>query len=106
MPYRAVCSRNIIHYPLAMSLKISRVPILETARLRLDPLVPDDAALIFPLMADHDVMAFWDVPEFDDPDIVAEIVAGHVSEMAAGKAIYWTIRTLAAASVSGTCDFS
>jgi len=89
-----------------MSLKISRVPILETAWLRLDPLVPDDAALIFPLMADHDVMAFWDVPEFDDPDIVAEIVAGHVSEMAAGKAIYWTIRTLADASFIGTCDVS
>lgn len=89
-----------------MSLKISRVPILETARLRLDLLVPDDAALIFPLMADHEVMAFWDVPEFDDPDVVADIIAGQVGEMAAGRAIYWTIRGLGDASFLGTCDIS
>jgi RimJ/RimL family protein N-acetyltransferase len=57
-----------------MILKSSRLPILETQRLRLDPLAAEDAALIFPLMADHEVMAFWDVPEIDDPDVVADVV--------------------------------
>ena len=50
---------------------------------------------IFPLMGDAEVMAFWDVPEIDDPDVIADIVAGQVDEMADGEAIYWTMRTLA-----------
>ena len=89
-----------------MILKSSRLPILETQRLRLEPLAAGDAAFIFPLMADHEVMAFWDVPEIDDPDVVADVVEGQVSEMAAGRAIYWAIRTLSDGSFLGTCDLS
>ena len=89
-----------------MILKSSRLPILETQRLRLEPLAAGDAALIFPLMADHEVMAFWDVPEIDDPDVVADVVEGQVGEMAAGRAIYWAIRTLSDGSFLGTCDLS
>ena len=89
-----------------MILKSSRLPILETQRLRLAPLAAEDAALIYPLMADHEVMAFWDVPEIDDPDVVADVVEGQVDEMAAGRAVYWAIRTLAEGAFIGTCDLS
>jgi len=89
-----------------MILKSSRLPILETQRLRLEPLAAGDAAFIFPLMADHEVMAFWDVPEIDDPDVVADVVEGHVGEMTAGRAVYWAIRTLGENAFIGTCDLS
>src|SRR5438270_2741339 len=82
------------------------LPILETQRLRLTPLVADDARHIFPLMADAEVMAFWDVGEIDDPDVIANIVAGQVDEMAAGRGVYWTLRTLAEGRFIGTCDIS
>lgn len=83
-----------------------RLPILETERLRLAPLVPEDAAFVFPLMDDPEVMAFWDSPEIDDPDLVAEIVARQVADMAEGGAIYWSMRALADGAFIGCCDLS
>jgi ribosomal-protein-alanine N-acetyltransferase len=92
------------HQP--MSSDPSLLPILETERMRLTPLVADDTALIFPLMADPEVMAFWDVREIDDPETIASIVAGEVEEMARGQAIYWTMRTLGEDQFVGTCELS
>jgi ribosomal-protein-alanine N-acetyltransferase len=89
-----------------MSFDASLLPILETERLRLMPLTAGDAHYIFPLMRDAEVMAFWDMPESDDPDMIANIVAGEVEEMASGKAIYWALRPLAEDRFIGTCDLS
>jgi ribosomal-protein-alanine N-acetyltransferase len=91
---------------MVMSSDPSRPPILETERLRLEPLTPDDTRHIFPLMADAEVMAFWDVGEIDDPDVIARIVEGEVEEMAQDRAVYWAIRSLGGADFIGTCDLS
>jgi ribosomal-protein-alanine N-acetyltransferase len=89
-----------------MSPDTRRLPILETERLRLAPLVVDDAALVFPLMDDPEVMAYWDSPEIDDPDLVGEIVARQVADMEAGRAVHWSMRGLADAEFIGCCDLS
>jgi ribosomal-protein-alanine N-acetyltransferase len=89
-----------------MSLAVSPPPILETERMRLEPLRPDDTRNIFPLMADAEVMAFWDVGEIDDPDVIANIVDGQVAEMAEGRAVYWAMRGLTDGAFLGTCDLS
>jgi ribosomal-protein-alanine N-acetyltransferase len=89
-----------------MNSDASFLPILETERLRLSPVVAEDASEIFPLMADAEVMAFWDVGEIDDPDVIANIVAGQVEEMAAGHGVYWTLHTLDGGRFIGTCDIS
>jgi len=89
-----------------MSHDPSRPPILETERMRLAPLAAEDARQIFPLMADAEVMAFWDMGETDDPDVIAALVEGQVEEMASGRAIYWALRTLAESHFLGTCDLS
>ena len=89
-----------------MSLTLSRSPTLETERLRLDPLADSDAEAIFPLMRDAEVMAFWDVGEMDDPDLIASIVQGQVGEMAEGRAMYWSMRTLGTGAFVGVCDLS
>lgn len=83
-----------------------RLPILETERLRLEPLVASDTDHLFPIMGDPEVMAYWDVPEIDDPDMVAAIVQSQVDSMAAGKALYWIMRTLASGEFVGSCDLS
>jgi ribosomal-protein-alanine N-acetyltransferase len=83
-----------------------RPPILETERLRLTPLSEDDTRHIFPLMRDAEVMAFWDVPEIDDPDLIASIVQGQVEEMAEGRAVYWAMRALGQDGFVGVCDLS
>lgn len=90
----------------AQSSTIFGVSIFETERLRLQPLTDSDAERVFPLMDDAEVMAYWDVPEIDDPDLVAQIVHGQVAEMAAGRAVHWSIRRLADDSFVGTCDLT
>ena len=83
-----------------------RLPILETERLRLALLLPADAAELFLLMDDPDVMAYWDVPEIDDPDLITSIVEGQVAVMAAGQAIHWAIRSLSDEALIGCCSLS
>jgi len=91
---------------MGMILDLKRLPILETERLRLEPLVASDADHLFPIMGDPEVMAYWDVPEVDDPDLVAQIVASQVDAMANGRGIYWAMRTLAGREFVGSCDLS
>ncbi|CAN7232885.1 GNAT family N-acetyltransferase [Phenylobacterium sp. LjRoot225] len=81
-------------------------PILETERLRLQPLAGSDAPLLFPLMNDPDVMAYWDVPAIDDPDLVTAIVEARVAATVAGQAIHWAIRSLADDAFVGCCSLS
>jgi [ribosomal protein S5]-alanine N-acetyltransferase len=83
-----------------------RLPILETERLRLEPLVAGDTDHLFPIMGDPEVMAYWDMPEIDDPDLVATIVQSQVDAMAAGRGLYWTMRTLDTGEFVGSCDLS
>ena len=89
-----------------MSTDLSLLPILETERLRLSPLAAEDAQYIFPLMGDAEVMAFWDMPEMDDPDLVVSIVEGQVDEMNQGRAVYWAMRELEGGQFIGVCDLS
>jgi ribosomal-protein-alanine N-acetyltransferase len=89
-----------------MNREASPPPILETERLRLTPLVEADVSHIFPLMRDAEVMAFWDVGEIDDPEIVTNIVRGQVEEMAKGRGAYWAMRALADDAFVGVCDLS
>jgi ribosomal-protein-alanine N-acetyltransferase len=89
-----------------MILDFDRLPILETARLRLDPLAEADAQHLFPIMGDPEVMAYWDVAEIDDPDLVTAIVTGQVTAMSEGRAFYWAMRTLGDGQFLGACDLS
>lgn len=83
-----------------------RLTVLETDRLRLRPLTEADAADIFPLMGDPEVMAFLDLPETDEPELVDELVRAQVAAMNQGKAVYWTIRALADDAFVGCCELS
>ena len=89
-----------------MSSEPSTLQILETERLRLTPIARDDIPHIFPLMRDSEVMAFWDMPESDDPDLIAAIVEGQMEEMAGGRAIFWAMRALYEDQFMGVCDLS
>ena len=66
--------------------------ILETERLTLSPVTPEDSPLIYPVMADPEVMAHMDVAAMDDPDMTLAFIEGRVEEMARGDAFYWSVR--------------
>lgn len=81
-----------------------RLTVLETERLRLQPLTEADAADIFPLMGDAEVMAFLDLPETDEPELVDQLVQAQVAAMTQGKAVYWTIRVIEDGAFVGCCE--
>lgn len=83
-----------------------RLPILETERLRLEPLALTDVSQLIPLMDDREVMAYWDVPAIDEPELVAAIVENQVAAMTAGVALHWTLRSLADDAFLGCCSLS
>ena len=83
-----------------------RPSVLETGRLKLQPLTEAELADIFPLMDEAEVMASWEVAEVDDPDVVAAIVRAQVDDMAAGRSLSWSIRTLDDGQFVGCCDLT
>lgn len=89
-----------------MILNDRRRPILETSRLRLTPLTVQDAARLFPIMNDPEVMAHWDIGEIDDPELVNEIVRGQVGDMRGGRAIHWAIARLSDDAFLGCGDLA
>ena len=80
--------------------------ILETARLTLTPVTHDDADLIFPIMADPEVMAHMDVGALDDADIALAFVENQVGEMEKDEAFYWSVRRSADGGYLGSVDLS
>src|SRR6476620_1466842 len=88
------------------SRRVEGSMILMTDRLRLEPLTRADAPLVYPLRIDPEVMAHWDAPEIDDPDVVAGVVAQQVADGESGTARYWTMRTIADGEFVGVCDLS
>lgn len=89
-----------------MILDLTRLPILETERLRLEPLETADAEHLYPIMGDPEVMAYWDVSEIDDPEVVARIVVSQVEAMNAAHALHWALRTLDEGQFVGACSLS
>jgi ribosomal-protein-alanine N-acetyltransferase len=83
-----------------------RPPLLETERLRLSPVLLEDAAGLFPMMRDPEVMAYWDWPEIEEPERAFAIVEGRAKAAAEGQAVHWTMRTLADDQIIGACDLS
>lgn len=89
-----------------MILDFTLAPVLETQRLRLSPLAAADAADLFPVMSDPEVMAHWDVAEIGDPDLIAMIVDSQLAAMRSGAALYWSLRALDDGDFKGCCDLS
>jgi ribosomal-protein-alanine N-acetyltransferase len=80
--------------------------ILETERLVLRPIAPDDWRPLFPIMSDPIVMAHWDSLEIDDPEVVESMIAAQVDDMASGGACYWAIERMPDRRFVGACDLS
>lgn len=80
--------------------------ILETERLTLSPVTPGDSALVYPVMADPEVMAHMDVAAMDDPDMTLAFIEGRVEEMARGDAFYWSVRLTADGTFLGSVELT
>lgn len=80
--------------------------ILETERLILKPVTAEDAPLIFPVMADPEVMAHMDTAALEDPDLTLAFVESQVDEMERDEALYWSVRRRDDGVYLGSVDLS
>lgn len=78
---------------------------INTPRLMLRPIGPGDADAFAALTSDPDAMAFWDSPPLADPAVSEEIFSRQLQDVAAGAALYWSIRRIDHRFV-GFCDLS
>lgn len=80
--------------------------ILETERLVLRPIEPDDWRALYPIMSDPVVMAHWDSTEIEDPDVLQQLIQAQMEDMARGAGWYWTIERGEPRALLGACDLS
>lgn len=79
---------------------------LRTPRLRLSPLQRIDAAELFILRSDPQVMEHWDGAPDCDIEETTTIVDRLLRDMADGTALYWAVRLLDDGRFVGLCDLS
>lgn len=60
---------------------------LTTSRLLLRPVGPGDAAALFAVFGDPEVMRFWSSPAWTDPAQAAASIADDVADAAAGRSV-------------------
>ena len=65
-----------------------------------------DWRVLYPIMSDPVVMAHWDSTEIEDPDVVEQMIAAQVEEMASGRACYWAVELASDHNFVGACDLS
>jgi len=87
-------------------MTVSRTSDLQTDRLVLNELAPEDASDLFAVRGDPEAMAFWDWPADSDVAVTAVNVHQMLEEVRAGHAKYWTVRLRIARAFVGMCDLS
>lgn len=65
--------------------------ILETERLRLEPLAASDAGALFAILSDAEAMKFWHSPPVVRPATAEEILVSQLAAMTDGHFLYWTV---------------
>ena len=80
-------------------------PVLETERLRLREMVPQDAEAVFALLGDPEVMAWHGRPPFETLAEAERHVAWYANAFAEMRAIRWAVTRHGEDKVLGTCGF-
>ena len=78
--------------------------VLDTARLRLRPLQPADAAAVYALHADPEGMRYWATPPWQDPAEADTLITRDQAGLAAGDFIRLGLERLADSRLIGLCS--
>jgi len=79
---------------------------LQTPRLFLRPIRPNDAADIFVARGDDAVMRHWDWPAQKSVEEVRAIIAGHFAQIESGATLWWVAALSPRGPAIGECDLS
>ncbi len=78
--------------------------VLDTARLRLRPLLPTDALAVHALHADPEGMRYWSTPPWTDPAEADALIARDAAALAAGDFIRLGLERRADGRFIGLCS--
>lgn len=90
---------------LDLSAAFAAFPVLETKRLVLRAPAPEDAAAIFRIMADPQVMRYFGSPPMTAPDEATQRVAGFTESFQEQSGIRWAITLRESGEFIGSCGF-
>jgi RimJ/RimL family protein N-acetyltransferase len=79
---------------------------LQTPRLHLRPIRPNDAEDLLVARGDAAVMRYWDWPPQTSVDEVRAIIARHMDEIDSGTVQWWAVALTPRGPAIGECDLS
>ncbi|AZA78657.1 N-acetyltransferase [Chryseobacterium sp. G0186] len=80
-------------------------PVLETERLILRQLTPDDSKDLFEYFSQDDVMEYYDLETFKTLEDAHNIIQHFNNEFEKGKGFRWALELKSANKVIGTCGY-
>jgi [ribosomal protein S5]-alanine N-acetyltransferase len=80
--------------------------ILQTSRLTLRPITPDDADALFEARGDAEVMRYWDWPAQSSVAAVREVLAAHMPPPGDDTILWWAAALTPDGPAIGECDLS
>lgn len=83
-----------------------RFPELETDRLRLTQIVPDDAAALFELFSNDRVVEYYDLAAFTEISQAHDLIGFFQTRFETAAGIRWAIRQKHSNQLIGTCGFN
>ncbi|MFL5695207.1 MAG: GNAT family N-acetyltransferase [Ktedonobacteraceae bacterium] len=89
---------------MSYNKRLETFPVLETQRLVLRELQPEDAAILFRFYSDEEVMRYYDTP-MNRLEQVQRSIAAHRSRFENNEAIRWGITIKGTKDVVGNCGF-
>lgn len=81
-------------------------PTLETARLRLRPMVDADAPALFALLSNDRVMRYWDAPPWQEPERAARFIVASRQMATSGSGARLSIERVSDGAFLGWCSLT
>lgn len=80
-------------------------PVIETERLLLRQVVPEDAAAIYAILSDDEVTRYYDIETMTDPAQAAAMIRRMDQRYKRGESIRWGIVRKEDGALIGTCGY-
>jgi ribosomal-protein-alanine N-acetyltransferase len=96
----------ILQIPVTLCHCGKSIMNLQTQRLHLRPVRPNDAGELFVGRGDPEVMRYWDWPAQACVDEVRSIIQNHTAEIDGGRTHWWAVATTPRGPAIGEVDLS